>query len=122
MTIISYSWRFNFPTISWRNWTTPNSQNHPDFPFTECLRDNFLNQFISESTRYRKEQAANILDLFIVDKSETVNKVTYSSNLGVSDHVCFIDEVSCTPCVKRLDTLKRNFTNFKVIMNQCAVT
>ena len=100
---------FNFPTISWKNWSTPNSHNHPEFLFLKCLRDNFLNQFISEPTRYREGQTSNILDLFIVDKSETVDKVTYSSNLGASDHVCFIAELSCTPWVKSTSTLKRNF-------------
>ena len=37
---------------------------------------------ISEPTRYREGQTSNMLDLLIVDKSETVNKVTYSSNMG----------------------------------------
>ena len=49
---------FNFQTISWQNWTTPNSQNHPEFHFLECLRDNFLSQFISEPTRYREGQTS----------------------------------------------------------------
>ena len=46
-----------------------------------------MNQFISHPTRYREGQRANILDLFIADQIEIVSKITYSSNLGSSDHV-----------------------------------
>ena len=52
-----------------------------------------MNQFISHPTRYHEGQRANILDLFIVDKTEIVSKITYSSNLGSSDHVSFIAEL-----------------------------
>ena len=45
---------FNYPSIPWTAWTTPNSQNHPDLNFIECLRDNYLNQFINQPTRYRE--------------------------------------------------------------------
>ena len=33
----------------------------------------------------------------------------YSSNLGASDHICLIAEISCDPCVTKLDAVKRNF-------------
>ena len=92
---------FNYPTISWKEWTTPSSQNHPEFLFIECLRDNFLNQFVSEPTRYREGHSSNTLDLFIVDKSQIVIKMMYSSNLGASDHICLIAEISCDPCVTK---------------------
>ena len=84
---------FNYSNISWKDWTTPNNYTHSEFQFIECLRDSFLNQLISQPTRYREGQRANILDLLIVDKSEIVTKVVYSSNLGASDHVCFIAEL-----------------------------
>ena len=100
---------FNYPNISWADWTTPNNHTHPEFKFIECLRDNFLNQLISEPTRYRDGQRPNILDLLIVDKSEIVSKVTYSSNLGASDHICFIAEIHCNLAVQDTDTVKRNF-------------
>ena len=61
---------FNYPDISWSDFTTPHSHTHPEFCFIECLRDNYLSQLISEPTRYREGQRANILDLFIIDKSE----------------------------------------------------
>ena len=77
--------------------------------FIECLRDNLLNQFVSELTRYREGQTSNTLDLFIVDKSEIVKKMMYSSNLGANDHICLIADRSCNPCVTKLDAVKRNF-------------
>ena len=86
-----------------------NSHTHPDFQFIECLRDNYLNQLISEPTRYRDGQRANILDLLIIDKSEIVSKITYSSNLRASDHICFLAELHCKLVVNDSETIKRNF-------------
>ena len=100
---------FNYPNINWKDWTTPFNHTHPEFQFIECLRDNFMNQYISKPTRYREGQTANILDLFIVDKSEIVSKITYTSNLGSSDHVCFITELKCKLLSKDTKTIKRNF-------------
>ena len=85
----------NYPNISWKDWTTPYNHTHHEFQFIECLRDNFMNQFISPPTRYPEGQRANILDLFIADKTEIVSNITYSSNLGSSDQVSFIAELNC---------------------------
>ena len=100
---------FNYPNISWKDWTTPYNHTHQEFQFIECLRDNFMNQFISHPTRYREGQRANILDLFIVDKTVIVSKITYSSNLGSSDHVSFIAELNCAIDNEDSKTIKRNF-------------
>ena len=111
---------FNFPDILWKDWTTPHNHAHPEFHFIECLRDNFLSQFITEPTRYREGQRANILDLFITDKSEIVRKVTYSTNLGFSDHISFIVELNCSIVNKESKTLKRNFHkgNYDIIREE----
>ena len=111
---------FNFPDILWKDWTTPHNHAHPEFLFIECLRDNFLSQFITEPTRYREGQRANILDLFITDKSEIVRKVTYSTNLGFSDHISFIVELNCSIVNKESKTLKRNFHkgNYDIIREE----
>lgn len=100
---------FNFPDISWEDWTTPHNVNHPEFIFLECLRDQYLSQHILEKTRYRDGQNPHILDLFLVDKNEIVDKINYSVNLGFSDHVCFIAELLCCPSRGESNTLKRNF-------------
>ena len=100
---------FNYPNISWKDWTTPYNHMHHDFQFLEFLRENFMNQFISQPTRYRKGQRANILDLLIVDKTENVSKITENSNLGSSDHVSFIAELNCVLDNDDSNTIKRIF-------------
>ena len=55
-------------TNDWQlhHWTTPyNYTPHHEFQFIGCLRDNFMNQFISDPARYCEGQRANILDLFL---------------------------------------------------------
>ena len=95
---------FNYPNISWADWMTQNNHTHLEFIFIECLRDNLLNQLTNEPKRYRDRQRANILDLLIVDKRERVSKMTYSSNLGASDFICFIAELHCNLVVQDTDT------------------
>lgn len=100
---------FNFPDISWEDWTTPHNEDHPEFYFLECLRDNFLSQSITENTRYRDGQSPHILDLLLVDKSEIVDNINYSVNLGASDHVCFVADLLCCPSRDEVKTERRNF-------------
>ena len=73
-----------------------------------------MNQFISKPTRYKEGQRSNILDLFIVDKSEMVSKIIYSSNLGSGDHICFVAELNCGLICKDSKTVKE----IKVIMTK----
>ena len=68
-----------------------------------------MNQFISHPTRYHEGQSENIPDLFIVDKTKIVSKITYISNLGSSDHVSFIAELNCVLDNVDSKTFKRNF-------------
>ena len=44
-----------------------------------------------------------------MDKNEIVTKIVYSSNLGASDHVCFMAELNCNVIMKDSETVKRNF-------------
>ena len=100
---------FNFPSINWEDWTTTESNNHISFKFIECLRDNFLTQFITQPTRYRQGQTSNILDLFITDKSEIIQNVSYGSSLGASDHISFTVDLLCSLNNVESKTVKRNF-------------
>ncbi|MEW8545748.1 MAG: hypothetical protein AB2693_19680 [Candidatus Thiodiazotropha sp.] len=99
---------FNFATIDWENWSTPHSVNHPEFKFIECLRDNFLSQMVDSPTRHRDGQASNILDLILVDKPEIVNEVSYSNNLGASDHISLLINLSSSPETNFFDSVRRN--------------
>ena len=100
---------FNFPSINWDDWTTTESDNHSSFKFIECLRDNYLTQFINKPTRYRDGQTSNILDLFITDRSEIVQNVSYGSSLGASDHISFTVDLLCTLNNVESATVKRNY-------------
>ena len=64
---------------------TPN--NYPVYSskisFYISLQDNFLNQLISQRTRCREGQRAEILDLLIADKSEIVTKVFFTAQIWV---------------------------------------
>ena len=100
---------FNFPSINWDDWTTTESDNHSSFKFIECLRDNYLTQFINKPTRYRDGQTSNTLDLFITDRSEIVQNVSYGSSLGASDHISFTVDLLCTLNNVESATVKRNY-------------
>ena len=100
---------FNFPSINWDDWTTTESDNHSSFQFIECLRDNYLTQFINKPTRYRDGQTSNTLDLFITDRSEIVQNVSYGSSLGASDHISFTVDLLCTLNNVESATVKRNY-------------
>ena len=48
-------------------------------------------------TRYRKGQMAYILDLLLVDKSEIVNDIQFSSGLVASNHLAYSAYLICDP-------------------------
>ena len=100
---------FNYPSISWEDWITPHDVNHSEFLFLECLRDNFLHQIIDKPTRFRHGQAANILDLILVDKLEIIESVEHRNNLGASDHISMLININCKPVVHSVESTKRNY-------------
>lgn len=100
---------FNYPSISWSDWSTPHNDTHPTFMFLECLRDNFLTQMVDKPTRVRDGQTANILDLVLVDKREIVDEIQYRNNLGASDHVALLIKLNFKPMCTSSTTVQRNF-------------
>lgn len=79
------------------------------FQFLECLRDNFLYQFIDRPTRHMYRQSSNILDLCLTDKPEIINSIHYCSNLGASDHVSLFISLDCDASYDVSNTVKRNY-------------
>ena len=73
--------------MNWDNCTTCYNENHYDFEFIECLRDNFLFQHISEPTRYRENQTSNLSELIITNDQNDIENINILPSLGVSDHV-----------------------------------
>lgn len=63
---------FNYPDISWNEWTTEHNETHSEFQFLECLKDSYLSQEVMIPTGYRAGQRSNtsILDLMLIGKNE----------------------------------------------------
>ncbi|MES9971492.1 MAG: reverse transcriptase family protein, partial [Candidatus Thiodiazotropha sp.] len=78
---------FNMKDINWENYSTCHNENHHEYEFIECLRDNFLFQHVVEPTRFRENQTPHILDLIITNDQHDIEDITILPSLGVSDHV-----------------------------------
>ena len=76
---------------------------------TPLILTRYKTQFITQPTRYRQGQTSNILDLFITDKSEIIQNVSYGSSLGASDHISFTVDLLCSLNNVESNTVKRNF-------------
>ena len=100
---------FNYPSICWDDLSTSESNEHVFFRFIECLRDNYLTQFVSNPTRYRDGQTSNVLDLLLVDKCEIIKNITYGMSLGASDHISLYVELDCNVINIDSKTVKRNY-------------
>ena len=99
----------NYPNINWTEWTTDHNETHPELQFTECLSDKFLSQEIRKPTRYRVGETVNALDLLLVDKSEIVSDMQFSSALKTSDHLSYSAYVISNPDMRDSNTVKFNF-------------
>ena len=86
---------FNYPGINWSDWTTQHGEMHEEFLFIESLRDNFLIQHISESTRYREGNEPSTIDLLISNEESDINSITILPGIGLSDHCLLLFEYFC---------------------------
>lgn len=86
---------------------TLHGEEHYEFKFLECLKDNFLDQLITKPTRYRLNQRSNILDLLLTNNSEIIQEVSLINNIGASDHIPLF--INCQPQYEESETLKLNF-------------
>lgn len=100
---------FNFPGINWESWTTAGSEEHIEFKFMECLRDNFLEQPVTHPTRWRGSEPGNVLDLVLIDNVSLISNLEITSRLGCSDHLSielFLEDTCTNNTPQRI---KRNF-------------
>lgn len=86
---------FNMRDINWGSYTTCHSENHYEYEFIECLRDNFLFQHVSAPTRYRENQIPNTLDLIITNDQNNIEIINILPSLGLSDHVLIKFDFLC---------------------------
>ena len=71
----------NMKDINWENYPTCHNKNHYEFECIECLHDNFLFQHISEPTRYRENQTANLLDLIMTKDQNDIENINILPSL-----------------------------------------
>ena len=99
---------FNFPEIDWSNWMTTTNENHNSFRFFECLRDNYLEQFVNQPTRWRDLEPGNVLDLVLADSVDLINNLEITTRIGKSDHLCIEEFLA----IKRAISLNEMFVLF----------
>ena len=87
---------FNLPYINWNTWTTNSASNSKESVFIETVRDSFLQQCVSKSTRYRSNEKSNVLDLILVDNEEYIESLEHQSPLGKSDHEALTFDYLCS--------------------------
>ena len=86
---------FNFPTINWRNWTTPHKEESKEERFLEALRDSFLSQNVEEPTRCRGTDDPSLIDLILTGEENQITNLEYLSPLGKSDHSVLVFDFNC---------------------------
>ena len=52
---------FNYPEISWELQSASVSDNNPALTFSNCCKDPFLYQYVSQPTHFESQQQANII-------------------------------------------------------------
>ena len=80
---------FNYKSINWQlkisNPVTPSTT-----LFLEKINDLFLEQLVSEPTRFREGQRSNILDLVLCNDIYFIDSIDYCEPLGCSDHISML--------------------------------
>ena len=81
---------FNYPGLNWSDWTTQHGEQHEEFLFINNLRNNFLIQHISKSTRYREANEPRTIDLLISSEESDINSITILPKISLSDHFLLV--------------------------------
>ena len=80
---------FNFCNIYW-NLKCIKTPSESASHFLNTVNDLFLEQLVSEPTRYRVGQIQNILDLVLTNNCYFVDSIDYCDPLGKSDHISLV--------------------------------
>ena len=99
---------FNLNKISWDpDPIIPESMGpeSAEYKFTDCIRDTFFHQHITEPTRFRQGQQPTLDDLIFTTDEADIENVTYDPSIGRSDHItlsCKIKTKLKTEASKRI--------------------
>ena len=86
---------FNYRNINWENWSTTASEQSVEAKFIEAVRDCYLFQHISTTTRHRGTNNPSLIDLLLTDEEMNVSDIQHHSPLGKSDHNVVIFDYHC---------------------------
>ena len=81
---------FNMNSITWNpSPLLPSNinENSPEYLFVDCIRDTFLQQHVTEPTRYREGQRPTLDDLLFSTDDSSVENLVYNPGIGKSDHI-----------------------------------
>lgn len=77
---------FNLPRVKWPVREQLNSTDASAL-FIDMFVSSPLSQLISEPTRYRQNQEPSTLDLLLTNDASIISDITYSPQIGCSDHI-----------------------------------
>ena len=77
---------FNIPEIDWITNTVQGSENSLGFKFLETIRDCYLYQHVTETTRGRGTNKPSTIDLIFTNEQGMVRDLSIDAPLGKSDH------------------------------------
>ena len=109
---------FNYPTINWKNWTTPHLEESKEEKFLDALRDSFLHQNVDDPTRCRGTDDPSLIDLILTGESNQVYNLEYLSPLGKSDHSVLTFSMNCdADCKPKSDRYTYEGADFVAMKN-----
>jgi len=76
---------FNYPGIDWDTQTSVASVNEQEF--LDYFRVSFLWQHVTQPTRFRGDQTANILELIMTNEERMIDDISCVDPIGKSDHL-----------------------------------
>lgn len=88
---------FNYKEVNWSTRTVNTRENHPAHMIFDKLNDLFLEQIITEPTRFRTGEQENTLDWLITNTPEVIEDVELRSPLGdKGDHCTMLFNINIT--------------------------
>ena len=104
---------FNIPYIDWINNYCYASESHFSHRFLDIVHDCLLFQHVTQPTRFREGETANVLDLLFTNEEGMLVDLQYLPGLGKSDHIVLKFQLVCyTAQVTSSERLNYNQANW----------
>ncbi len=78
---------FNCKEVSWESWSMEESEASWGNMALELVINNFLTQWVKETTRFRENDEPSRLYFIITREPDIIEEMNYKSPIGRSDHV-----------------------------------